>query len=450
MPSASLIRRELRALVRLAIPTVMAQIGMQAMGFVDMIMVGRLGPDAMAAVALGDLWGIGTLFLVIGVIMGMDPLISQAHGAKDPLKVALAFQRALVVGALFCLPLLVLWKVAPSGLEFFGQEAKLIEPAGRYLWVQWFGGPSFLFFMVMRHYLQGRAIMALPMWIIFAGNLVNVFANWVLIFGHLGFPAMGVEGAGLSTGLTRLSMMVFLVFGIIKWGYHKNGWAPWSRDSFAWSGLKKIVVLGIPVSLQISLELWAFNAAGLMAGGLGAKALAAHVIVVRFAGFSYMLPLGLSFATATRVGNLMGMGMPKRAERAAWVSMTLAGTVMAGFALTFLLGRKWLPRIFTDDQAVIAFAAAALPAAAAFQLFDGIQAVAGASLRGIGRTRPAAIANLVGYWLLGLPLSWWLGYRSGLGLEGIWWGLCLGLFIVAVALSLWVWKRGPRVAKTLT
>jgi len=224
---------------------------------------------------------------------------------------------------------------------------------------------------------------------------------------------------------------------------HAGAWVPWSRAALSAAELRKILALGIPVGVQTSLEVWAFSGAALLAGRLGATALAAHSIVLNMAALSFMMPLGVSLAAATRVGNLLGARRPDDAQRAAWVAIGLGAGVMAVSALVFVAFRHWLPRLYTPDAEVIALSATILPIAAAFQLFDGAQVAGCGVLRGMGRTRPAALFNLISYWLLGLPLGAWLGLRAGLGLAGIWWGLCLGLAVVATLLVFFIRWRGP-------
>jgi MATE family multidrug resistance protein len=180
-----------------------------------------------------------------------------------------------------------------------------------------------------------------------------------------------------------------------------------------------------------------------MAGSLGALVLDAHIIALNMAAMSFQIPLGIAIGATTRVGNLLGAGHPRGAQRAAWVAMALGAAVMSVFAVLFVLLRDWLPRVYTPDVEVGAMAAAILPIAAAFQIFDGIQVVGCGVLRGMGRTVPAVVFNLVGYWLIGLPLGWWLGPGGGGGLEGIWWGLVLGLGVVAGSLVMWIRVRGP-------
>ena len=200
---------------------------------------------------------------------------------------------------------------------------------------------------------------------------------------------------------------------------------------------------GSPRAIQISLEVWAFSAAALLAGLLGATPLAAHTVALNMAALAFMVPLGISQGTVTRVGNLIGAGLHDAAQRAAWIAMAMGGIVMTVSAVAFVTLRTLLPRIYTADPAVIALCASILPIAAAFQIFDGVQVVGCGVLRGMGRTRPAAVFNAISYWIVGLPLGAWLGIRGGWGLAGIWWGLCIGLALVSVFLVLWVRYRGP-------
>ena len=175
----------------------------------------------------------------------------------------------------------------------------------------------------------------------------------------------------------------------------------------------------------------------------GSAALASHTIVINLVSIAFMVPMGISFGVVTRVGNLIGEGDPVGAQRAAWVGFALGGGVMSISATAFIVGRRFLPSLYTLDPAIIATCAALLPIAAAVQLFDGVQVVGGGILRGMGRTRPAAVFNLIGYYVLALPAAYWLAFPGGYGLPGMWWGLAFGLAVIAAALVLWVWLRGP-------
>lgn len=439
------LRAEIRKMVSLGAPVAAAQLSTMMLGLVDTLMVAHVSVDAMAAAALANVWIFGTLMFASGVLFGLDPIATRAHGARDGGRVALALQTG--VGLALVLSFLVggLWTESERFLLLTGQEPELARMAHSYTQMQLPGIPFFLLYAVLRQYLQAREYMRPALWVILVANVVNVFANWTLIFGNLGAPALGLEGAGLATAFTRTFACVGLVVFVWVFRLHDGAWLPWTREAFRLHRLREMVGYGVPIAVQISLEMWAFAGAALIAGHLGAVALAAHTIAMNMASLSFMLPLGIAQGATTRVGNLLGAGRSAEAQRAAWVSMGLGACVMSIAAIFFVVFRTALPRLYTTDPAVIALAAIVLPIAAAFQVFDGTQVVACGVLRGMGRVRPAAVMNFVGYWLLALPIGGWLALRGGWGLPGLWWALCGGLALVAVLLVAYVRWRGPSV-----
>lgn len=434
---------EVRRLARLALPVAGTQFSSMLLGFVDTMMLGRYDIHAMAASAAANVFTFGTIFFANGILFGLDPLIAQAHGARDGQRAGLAFQRGIVLALLLSVPTGLSWLWADDFLRLTAQDAAIIPLADTYVKALIPGIPFFLVYSILRQYLQGRELVRPALGVILVANVFNVVANWALIFSNLGCPELGIEGAGLATTLTRIMSLVLLVAWVAFGRLHEGAWLPWSRAAFSPRGLAGIFAIGLPVALQTSTEMWAFGASTLMAGSLGALVLDAHIIALNMAAMSFQIPLGIAIGATTRVGNLLGAGHPRGAQRAAWVAMALGAAVMSVFAVLFVLLRDWLPRVYTPDVEVGAMAAAILPIAAAFQIFDGIQVVGCGVLRGMGRTVPAVVFNLVGYWLIGLPLGWWLGPGGGGGLEGIWWGLVLGLGVVAGSLVIWIRVRGP-------
>jgi len=443
---------ELRHLFRLALPIVGANLGWMALALVDQIMLGRFDTQALAAAAVANIWIWGTLWMGNGLVVGIDPLVTQAHGARNGEALGRSLQWGLVVALAAGLLIAGLWEWTADFLEATGQEASLIPDAARYAGVQQASAPLFLCYVALRQYLQGREITRPAVVAMLVANVANVLLNWVLIYDELGVlglrgMGLGVVGAGIATNITRSMMFVALLAIALRWRLFEGAWVPWSRESFALRGIRRILAHGLPTGLQMSLEVWAFLTATLMAGWLGADALAANAIVLNLSNLSFMMPLGISGAAATRVGNLIGAGKGLLARRAAWTALAMGGGVMTISALCFALLRQELPPLYAqrseENAAVLALAASILPIAAAFQIFDGVQVVGTGVLRGMGRTLPAAMINLVGYWLLALPMAWWLTFRAGLGLAGVWWGLALGLALVAVGLLAWVRWRGP-------
>lgn len=436
-------RSETRRLLVLATPVVITQVSSMFMGVVDTVMVGHVGVKALGASALGHVWLFGTIVLAMGVLQGIDPIVSQGHGARHVHRVATALQQGWVLAAVMSLPTAAAWLATKPALGLLGQEPELAEMARRYVWVQIPSIPFFLWYFVLRQYLTGRTIMRPAMWVALAANLVNVGLNWVFIFGHLGAPAMGLTGAGIASGITR-GFMFLALLALVLWARHlEGGWIPWSRNAYSLAGMREILHFGLPVGVQMGLEIWAFEIAMLLSGRLGTHALDANVIALNLASIAFMVPLGISMAATTRVGNLIGAGRPRLAQTAAWVSLGMGATVMAVSGVVLVTCRSLLPRLYTEDTTVLALAASVLPIAAAFQIFDGTQVVGSGVLRGMGRTRPAAAMNLIGYYGLALPLAWCMAFVLGWGLRGLWWGLCLGLASVAVMLTVWIAKRGP-------
>lgn len=442
MSAPSSLKSEIRTLLRLSTPVALTQLGLMMTGIVDTLMVSRLGVRELAASALGNMWQWSFMSMGLGVLMGMDPLISQAHGRGDHPATALALQRGIVLAVLVSIPICICIAFTREGLVLLGQDPVVAELAGQYNFWKLPTVPCFLVYSAIRQYLQGRTLMAPATWVMWIGNVAHVLFNWALIFGHLGFPALGLAGAGMASSL----MTALLVLGLALWvrgfGLHRGAWRPWDGESFR--GLSQTLRLGLPVGAQISLEACAFSLATTMAGWLSTAAVGSHQIVLNLAALSFMVPLGVSQAASTRVGNLIGEGEELGMRRAVRASLVLGASVMAVSALLFTALRFELPKLFTEDAAVVMLAAQILPIASAFQLSDGTQVVAGGVLRGMGRPNAAALVNLLGYYVLALPLGYFLAFRCKLGLVGVWLALFAGLTAVAIALLVWAQRTARR------
>lgn len=441
--------REVRRLTVLATPVALTQLSSMLLWTIDLLMVGRIDVLSLNAVSLGRIWVMGTSICAMGLIFGLDAVASQAHGARNRDRLGEVLLHAGAVALAVSVPLGVLWLATEKLLLALGQDAAVVALAHRYVVVQIPALPFFLLFVVLRQYLQARGIVRPAMWVSFGACAFNAGLNWLFIFGHLGFPRLGAVGAGVATAITEVVMLAALLLVIWRFRLQRGATTILALSRVRVKGLSEIVRLGFPVAVMLALEYWAFAISSLWAGQLGAIELAAHSIALNVASITYMVPLGIGLGASTRVGNLIGAGEPKAAQLAAWVAFALGGGVMALFALLFVAGRSIIPQWYSLDGAVIALTASLLPIVAAFELFDGLQVVGSGILRGMGRPRPAALFNLVGYYALGLPLAAWLGRPERLGLVGIWWGLALGLAVVAGLSLFWVARRGPGRASSL-
>lgn len=428
----TLIKHEAAAVVRLATPVVMVQVGMMLMGVVDAMMLGRHSELALAAGALGNSVGFGLTSFPMGILMALDPLVAQAYGAGRHGRVGRHLKRGLILAMALSIPLsLAMWRTEEA-LRFVGQRPEIIADGAAYIRTLIYGNLPFLLFIVLRQTLQAMSLVRPAAVVIVVANVFNVFANYALIFGNFGMPALGVQGSAYATSMSRWVMFLGLL--VAAWRmlrpYLAGAWRPAMALPFYWQTLR----IGVPIGVQTSLEMWLFMTIALMMGNLGARELAAHQIALSLAALSFMIPLGISGAAATRVGNAIGKNDPHAARRAAGVCLTLGAAVMSTSALTFWLTPGFLSRLFTNEAGVIAVAVTLLPIAAAFQIFDGLQVVSLGALRGAADTRFPALIALVGFWLLGLPLAAYLGYQTSLGPRGLWWGITLGLSSVAILL----------------
>ena len=392
-------------MVALAVPVVLSELGWMAQGIVDTIMVGKLGPAAIGAVALGNAVCYTPSLFGLGLLLGLDTLVAQAYGRKDHDECHRWLAQGVYLAAIVTPPLMLLIGLASFGFLPFGITAEVAGPAGSYLRILNWGTLPLLLYAGTRRYLQGVGDLHVITATYVGANLLNWFGNWVLIYGKLGFPALGVNGSALSTVLSRIFMAAALLG--FAWRYERKRGHPlfkhWAGPSLA--RLKQLFRLGAPAAGQIVLEVGAWNLTTLAAGWLTPVALATHQIVLNYASLTYMVPLGVSAAAAVSVGHAVGAGDLGRARRAGWLALGLATSFMLLAAVAFLLVPVPLIALYTRDPGVLALGPGLLLVVAAFQIFDGIQTVSTGTLRGLGETRAPMLANLVGYWVLGLPLG---------------------------------------------
>ena len=433
------------ALLRLALPIVVVQLGTMLMGVIDTIMVGHVSARALAAVALGNLYFWACSIFGMGVLMALDPVVAQAVGAKDEVAVARGFQRGFLLAVLLTIPISIVLLFTDPVLRALGQGPDVVPLAVSYVLYCVPGVLPFLAFTVLRQTLQAMERVRPIVVTMIIANAANVVLNWVLIFGKLGAPALGVGGAAWATTVARWLMVVLLF--VIAWRPLRPYLLPLRADTFLLAPLGRMLALGAPIGLQFQLEYGIFAVVGLLMGTMGTTPLAAHQVAINIASFPFMVPMGVAAAVAVLVGHAVGRGDAFGARQAATAALVTGVGFMALMAIVLVVAPGLIARIYTVDAAVIAIAVVLIPLAGFFQVFDGMQVVCGGILRGLGDTHSPLITNIVGFWVLGLPLGVWLGVRLGHGPAGLWWGLVVGLAVVGLALLVRVQVRMKRALK---
>lgn len=439
------LRKEVRPMLRLAWPLVVAELGWEAMGVVDTMMLGRL-PNS--AVAIGAASIANVLFIAVGLfgggmLFGLDTLVSQSFGAKrmDDCHRSLfaGTQLALVISPVLMAMLWLCGALLPGSRV----DAAVVAETIPYLHAVTWGIPFLLLYFAFRRYLQAMDLVKPITVAIITANVVNLGGNWLLIHGNLGFPALGISGSGWATTLARLYLAAFLA-GCIVYHDRKFRTGLWrTRLFFDGERWRQLLVLGLPAGFHVGMEVAVFAAATVLAGWLGALPLAAHQIALNTVSTTFMVPLGISAAAAVRVGQALGRRDPAGASHAGWTAIALGAAFMSASAITLLLIPRVIVRVFTPDAALIETGAQLLAIAAFFQLFDGIQVVATGALRGTGETRIPMFAALVCYWLVGLPLAYYLAFPLGWGARGLWIGLSASLIAMGSFL-IFVWRHRSR------
>jgi len=423
---------EFRELFALATPVVVVQLGLMLMGVVDTMMVGRFSPEALGAVALGNLlfWTLSVLGM--GTLMALDPVIAQAVGAKDEPAIARGLQRGLILAGWVTLPTALALALVRPMLQAMGQPPELIPDASRFIYLSLPGLLPFYVFIVFRQTLQALGRIAPIVLVTLLANLLNAGLDWLLIFGHLGAPRWGVAGSAVATSVSRTVLAVALLFA--AWRELGPRLRPWRPEASDRRALLRMARLGIPIGFQMFLEYGVFATVGVLMGRIGTLAIDGHQIALNLSAVVFMVPQGVGAAAAVLVGRAVGAEDLPRARRAALGALALGGGFMIGSAAVFVTAPVLLARLYTPDHAVIAVAASLIVLGGLFAIFDGLQAVSIGILRGTGDTRAPMILSILGYWLVGLPVSVFLGFRAGLGPEGLWWGLVVGLAVTAVVL----------------
>jgi MATE family multidrug resistance protein len=439
------IRAELGPTLRLALPLVLAEIGWMSMAIVDTMMVGRLPNSAVAiaAVSLGGILVNVLSFFAGGLLIGLDTLVSQAFGAGQRedchrsllhgIYLSFVLAPLLMAPVWFFEPMLRAMGIAPDVIVLTVPYSKALA---------WGTLPLLLYFAV-RRCMQAMNIVRPIAFALVTANIINAGGNLLLIYGKWGIPAMGAVGSGWSTAWARIYLSVVLVSYLLWYDRRHRTRLLHTPIQPELRRIRRLIALGFPSAMQITLEVGVFALVTALIGRLGAISLASHQIALNTVSFTYMVPLGVSSAAAVRVGQAIGRKDPQGAADAGGTAIFLGAAFMTCMSVVLLVVPRWIARAYTPDPAIIQSTIALLAAGAAFQLFDGIQTVATGALRGLGDTRTPMLCHFTAYWIIGLPLGAWLCFRLRWGASGLWAGLSLALILIGIVLLL-VWQSRVR------
>ena len=440
-----LVGQEARSLLILAGPIAFTQLGQISNGFIDVIMVGRLGPAELAGVALGNATYFMFTLMCIGTLHAVGPMVSQAYGAGRMEPIGRTVRQAFWLCVLMAIPIVTLFWFAAPIWTVMRQDPATIELAKDYLRAAAWGFLPFLCFNALRNFVEAVSKPWAVTVIILSGIVLNVIANYGLMFGNFGLPRLGLEGTGWATAMVHVSMFLALLTYVLTRKQFRaiRIFSRLARPDFAY--LREILRIGLPIGGSYGLEVTLFASTAFFVGTFGAISLAAHQIALQCAAVAFMVPLGIGIATTVRVGQNIGQRSVIRATWSGYLGIGLALVFMGCTALVFLLAPAFLVGIFvpvdspgTSETALLAIELLGL--AALFQLFDGLQVAAQGALRGLKDTRIPMVICFVAYWLIGIPTGLVLGFGLNWGATGFWWGLVTGLASASAMLSLRFFK----------
>jgi multidrug resistance protein, MATE family len=421
-----------RRLTRLAIPVVLSQIGQVTVSLVDNMMVGHAGTVELAASAFANNVFIIGMFFGMGITYGLTPLVGKAYGMNDAESVIQWLKNGIFTHTAAAFTLTLILTGVYFLLPFMGQTADVLELAKPYYLLLCASCLPFMLFFSFKQFLEGIGNTKIAMHITLASNVVNVILNYLLIFGKFGFPELGLTGAGIGTLVSRIIMPLLFVLYIRHMPEFRKMFLRAHEYKLSRKRIITILSIGLPIGFQIIVEVTTFSVGAVMMGWHGETPLAAHQVAIGLASFSYMISLGISQATTIRVSHQYGMNDFASLRMAAFASTHLVLLFMSIMGLLFILGRNYLPLIFTADNEVVAIASRLLIVAAIFQIFDGLQVVMLSTLRGMADVKIPMLIAFGAYMAVGLPVSYVFSFTLQAGPVGIWYGYLVGLGLAGI------------------
>ncbi len=428
------LRTHIKETFKLALPISFGQLGHIMMGVVDSIMVGKVGYESLAASALVN----GLFFLVIvlgiGLSVAATPLIAIAKGAGKNEDCGKTLNQSLLVNLAFSFFLIIGIYSISLMIPYMNQSAEVTKQAIPYMQVLIASIIPFLIFQTYRQFLEGLEMPNAPMVVALLANVLNAFLNWIFIYGNFGIPAMGLFGAGIATTTTRWMMALSLMYFTINYKKVSVFKPALKFKPIDFVLIKKLIRIGVPSGFQYFLEVACFTFATIMVGWIGSKQQAAHQIALNIASLTYMIMLGISSAGTIRVGYALGKKDVRQIRLSGFTAIGMAATLMLIFATIIIIMKNILPGYYNSDAEVISYAGSLLLLAAAFQLFDGLQASSIGALRGLTDVKIPLIVSIFSYWIFAIPVAWMLGFYFNMGVVGVWIGLTVGLVIIGTSM----------------
>ena len=439
---------EIKNTFKLGWPIICAQLLWLSFLVTDNLMVANLGKIPLASMAMAS--GLATLLNValIGIMAALSPMVSHAFGANQPQRIGDTMRQGIRISLILSVIEIVLLCFSKPLLELAGQDPNHTFLAQEYLRAIAWGAPASILFVCFRHLTEGTGDSIPSMIIVAAGSLFNIFFNYALIYGNFGFPKLGLVGAGYSTSVTYCLITAIIILYI----HFNPRYAPYNifKGSFAHNRLmvRELFILGIPMGGAILAEMGFFVSTTMMAGILGVVELGSHQIALNAASFTFMIPLGLSFAVSIRIGHAYGK-KDTDAIRIAGIAGILIGLTFNSIsAALFMFFPDSIVGFYTKDPELVAMGVKLLKIAGIFQLIDGVQVVGMGMLRGLKETKGPFINTMIAFWLVGFPITLYITFKTSIGVEGLWYGMLIGLGIAAVAHQIRFFKIYNRLAST--
>ena len=430
------LNQHLKANITLALPVMLSQLGHVTMGVMDNVMIGRVGATPLAGASLANVIFNVLMLFGIGVSYAITPLIAEADGKQDKEAIVSVFRHGFLINVCLSFILIVAVMLGKSLLYKIDQPQDAVDQALPYLSIVTVSLLPILIFQSFRQFADGLSLTYLSLVVMIAANLLNIFLNYTFIYGHFGFEAMGLEGAGYATLISRFFMAIALAVYVFYHSKLRIYRAIFAFGSYSKKTFNNLLHIGVPAGMQFIFEVAAFDFSAVMMGWLGTNTLAAHQIAINLATISYMTTSGLGAAAVIRIGNYIGKNDYKNVKASAYSLIGMALVIMLVWGFIFYIGRFWFPALYINNADVIAIAAPLLIIAGFFQLSDGMQVVCAGALRGLQDVKIPSLYIFISYWIIGLPLGYYLAFKANMGAIGIWSGLLIGLTLVALALFL--------------